>query len=210
MSTSEDTVDEELVDERRQPAPFQTEQAGYTPGLERVHVGEPTHFEIVEFLEDESTCLDDNRLTDWFQNVAPDISYRMPVRVTKDRVDGSEFSETMFQFDEDYLSLATKVMRLAATQTAWAEKPPSRTRRFVTNIKVFRLPSSGAEGSIEEFEVRSSILLLRNRYQESRLEILSARRTDVVRRTADGLKIANRMIFPDQATIGTQNLAVFL
>lgn len=206
MSTQEEVLDDEVVEEHREAAPFQTEQVGKTEGLERVHIGDPVHFEIVEFLEDEASELDDNALTNWFQRMAPDLLYRMPVRITKDRVDGSEFSETMFHFDEDYLSLATKVMRLAATQTAWAEKPPSRTRRFVTNIKVFRLP----HGEAEEYEVRSSVLLLRNRYQESRLEIVSARRTDRIRRTDDGLKIAGRAIFPDQATIGTQNLAVFL
>jgi 3-phenylpropionate/cinnamic acid dioxygenase small subunit len=196
---------EEIVDEPREAAPDQTEAAGKGDGLERVHLGDPQHFAIVEFLEDEATCLDDNALTDWFQNMANPVTYRMPVRMTKDRADGSEFSETMFHFDESYLTLATKVMRLAATQSAWAEKPPSRTRRFVTNIKVFRRP-----GDDESYEVRSSILLIRNRYQESELEVLSARRTDVIVRTDDGLRIAERTIFPDQATIGTQNLAVFL
>lgn len=201
MDTSEETVEEQP----REAAPEQTEDAGRSEGLERVHVGDPRHWEIVEFLEDEATALDDNELTEWFQRMAPDIVYRMPVRMTKDRADGSEFAEGMFHFDEDYMTLATKVMRLAATQSAWAEKPPSRTRRFVTNIKAFKRDSEG-----EEYEVRSSVLLVRNRYQESKLELLSARRTDVIRRVDQGLKIAARTIFPDQATLGTQNLAVFL
>lgn len=199
------SVEEEIDVEPREAAPDQTEDAGKGDDLERIHLGDPLHFEVVEFLEDEATALDDNELIAWFQNMANPVQYRMPVRITKDRADGSEFSDGMFHFDENYLSLATKVMRLAATQSAWAEKPPSRTRRFVTNIKVFRRP-----GDEESFEARSSILLIRNRYQESELEILSARRTDVVLRTEEGLKIAERTIFPDQATIGTQNLAVFL
>jgi 3-phenylpropionate/cinnamic acid dioxygenase small subunit len=198
---SEQTIDDSV----RVAAPEQTEQAGRTAGLERVHVGEPTHWEIVEFLDDEATALDDNELMAWFQLMAPDIVYRMPVRTTKDRADGSEFSTGMYQFDEDAMTLGTKVIRLAETQSAWAEKPPSRTRRFVTNVKVFR-----RDGELEEYEVRSSVLLVRNRYQESKLELLSARRTDVVRRTEEGFRLAERTIFPDQATIGTQNLAVFL
>jgi len=206
MSTEPGLYDEEIVIEPREPAAFQTEDAGKTKGLERVHVGEPLHFEIVEFLEDEATRLDDNELMEWFGLMAMDLTYRMPVRVTKDRADGSEFSETMFHFDEDIMSLGTKVTRLAKTHTAWAEKPPSRTRRFVTSIKVFRLGSSDEE----EYEVRSSVLVIRNRYQESQLEFLSARRTDVIRRTHEGLKLASRTIFPDQATLGLQNLAIFL
>jgi 3-phenylpropionate/cinnamic acid dioxygenase small subunit len=207
MGGSEETIDtEEAIDTTpREAAPDQTEQEGRTEGLERVHLGDQTHWEILEFLEDESTALDDNQLTDWFQNMAPDIVYRMPVRITKDRADGSEFADGMFHFDEDYMTLGTKVMRLAATQTAWAEKPPSRTRRFVTNVRAFRL-----DGENEEYEVRSSVLLIRNRYQESKLEMLSARRTDVIRRMDGALKIAARTIYPDQATMGTQNLAVFL
>jgi 3-phenylpropionate/cinnamic acid dioxygenase small subunit len=202
----EDQVDE-IDYSDRVAAPDQTEDVFKTDGLERIHVGEPVHWELVEFLEDEATALDDNELIAWFQNMAPDLLYRMPVRMTKDRADGSEFSDGMFHFDENYLSLATKVTRLAATTSAWAEKPPSRTRRFITNIKVFNGPG---QTDAEEYEVRSSLLLMRNRYQASTMEMVSARRTDVIRRTDEGFKIASRMIYPDQATIGTQNLAVFL
>ena len=206
MGNGQEILDDELAHEPRAAAAVQTEDIGRSAGLERIHGGEPAYFELVEFLEDEATALDDNDLFGWFGRMAPDLIYRMPVRMTKERTDGSEFSETMFHFDENFTSLATKVTRLAATQTAWAEKPPSRTRRFVTNMKVFRRQS----GEVEEYELRSSILLARNRYQDSQFEFVSARRTDVVRRTPDGLRIAKRTIFPDQATIGTQNLAIFL
>jgi 3-phenylpropionate/cinnamic acid dioxygenase small subunit len=87
--------------------------------------------------------------------------------------------------------------------SAWAEKPPSRTRRHVTNIRVFRAGDN-------EYEVTSSLLLLRNRYQEPHYEIISARRVDRIRRQDGALKIAKRVIYSDQATLGTQNLAVFL
>lgn len=207
MSTREQVVEEveEILKDAREAAPFQSENAGRTEGLVRVHIGDPLHFEIQEFMEDESRMLDDNELMGWLGLMASDILYRMPVRMTKDRADGSEFSETMFHFDEDAMTLTTKVSRLALTQSAWAEKPPSRTRRFVTSIRVFRAASGE-----DEYEVRSSILLVRNRYQESELELVSARRTDVIRRTGEGFEIAKREIFVDQATIGTQNLAVFL
>jgi 3-phenylpropionate/cinnamic acid dioxygenase small subunit len=181
------------------------EQAEATESLDRVHAGEATYFELVEFLEDEAHALDENDLLGWLGRMAPDLQYQMPVRTTRDRIDGSEFSDGMYLFDEDITTLGIKVTRLAATQSAWAEKPPSRTRRFVTNIRVFRRP-----GDAEEYQVTSSLLLIRNRYQESQLELLSATRTDVIRRTGDGLRIAARTIYADQATIGTQNLAVFL
>lgn len=170
---------------------------------QRVHFGEPEHFEIVEFLEDEATLLDSGKLLEWLGLMTPDLRYQMPVRSTRDLVDGSEFAESMFMFDETILTLGIKATRLAATMSAWAEKPPSRTRRHVTNIRVFRAGD-------DEYEVTSSLLLLRNRYQEHHYEIISARRVDRIRRQDGALKIAKRLIYSDQATLGTQNLAVFL
>ncbi len=195
MSSASDTQD---------VAPVQSEEVGRTQGLERVRVGEPLHWELVEFLEDEATTLDDNALMAWLGLLAPDISYRMPVRTTRERVDGSEFNGGMFLYDEDYANIAVKITRLAATQTAWAEKPPSRTRRFITNVRGFRL-----QDTPDEYEVRSSILVVRNRYDNPTFELVSARRTDRVRRTDEGFRIAERNIFADQATLGTQNLAFF-
>ena len=186
-------------------APRQTEEAGRTEGLERVHVGEPVHWEIMEFLEEESARLDDNALLEWLSFLTPDIRYRMPVRTTRERIDGSEFGGGMSFFDEDFPNLQMKVQRLAATQTAWAEKPPSRTRRFVTNIRVYALPDNA-----EEYEVRSNVLVVRNRYDKPNLELISGRRTDRVRRTDEGWRLAERAIFVDQATLGTQNLAIFI
>jgi 3-phenylpropionate/cinnamic acid dioxygenase small subunit len=177
-----------------------TEQAT----AQRVHYGEPEHFEIVEFLEDEATLLDSGKLLEWVGLMAIDVRYQMPVRSTRDLIDGSEFSDGMFLFDETIMTLGIKATRLAATTSAWAEKPPSRTRRHVTNIRVFR---TGVDG---EYEVTSSLLLLRNRYQEHHYEIISARRVDLLRREDGQLKIAKRVIYSDQATLGTQNLAVFL
>ena len=193
-------VEDLLREDARDRVMTTTEQAT----AQRVHFGEPEHFEIVEFLEDEATLLDSGKLLDWVGLMAVDVRYQMPVRSTRDLIDGSEFSDGMFMFDETILTLGIKATRLAATTSAWAEKPPSRTRRHVTNIRVFR---TGVDG---EYEVTSSLLLLRNRYQEHNYEIISARRVDLLRRQDGGLKIAKRVIYSDQASLGTQNLAIFL
>lgn len=91
---------------------------------QRVHFGEPEHFEIVEFLEDEATLLDSGKLLDWVGLMTADVRYQMPVRSTRDLIDGSEFSDGMFMFDETIMTLGIKATRLAATTSAWAEKPP--------------------------------------------------------------------------------------
>jgi 3-phenylpropionate/cinnamic acid dioxygenase small subunit len=170
---------------------------------QRIHMGEPEYFAIAEFLEDEAFLLDSGKLLEWLGLMAPELRYQMPVRSTRDLVDGSEFSDGMFMFDETILTLGIKATRLAATMSAWAEKPPSRTRRHLSGIRVFKTADN-------EYEVTSSLLVLRNRYQEHFYEIISARRVDVLRRQDDGLKIVKRLIYSDQATLGTQNLAIFL
>jgi len=171
--------------------------------LERVHLGEPEHFEIVEFLEDEAHLLDSGKLLEWYGLMAPDLRYQMPVRSTRDVLDGSEFAENMYMFDETIMTLGVKVTRLAKTTTAWAEKPPSRTRRHVTNVRVFRV-------SENEYEVSSALLLLRNRYIEPSYEFVSVRRVDRLRRQDGTFKIAKGVIYNAQASLGTQNLAIFL
>jgi 3-phenylpropionate/cinnamic acid dioxygenase small subunit len=170
---------------------------------QRIHMGEPEYFEIAEFLEDEAHLLDSGKLLEWLGLMSPELRYQMPVRSTRDLVDGSEFSDGMFHFDETILTLGIKATRLAATMSAWAEKPPSRTRRHLSGIRMFKTDEN-------EYEVTSSLLLLRNRYQEPFYEIISARRVDIIRRQDGGLKIAKRLIYSDQATLGTQNLAIFL
>jgi 3-phenylpropionate/cinnamic acid dioxygenase small subunit len=171
---------------------------------ERIPMRDPLHFEIVEFLEDEATMLDHNELMSWLQLMSDDIVYRMPVRATRLRDDAGDFEGRMFHLDDSLATLSTKAMRLATTRSAWAENPPSRTRRFITNIRVHRTKVS------DEYFVTSSILVTRSRYDRSELDIVTAERHDVLRRSDAGFKIAERYIFVDQATILTANLAIFL
>jgi 3-phenylpropionate/cinnamic acid dioxygenase small subunit len=93
---------------------------------------------------------------------------------------------------------------MATTASPWAENPVSRTRRFITNVRVHRTDKD------DEFAVTSSILLVRSRYDEDKLGLLSAERNDVIRRTDDGFRLVSRDILADQATLGLANLAVFL
>lgn len=170
----------------------------------RIRPGDSLYFEIVEFLEDETALLDRDDLQGWLGNVAPDAVYRAPVRVTRERGTGSEFEAEMFHFDETYMTLFSKALRMTQIPTAWAENPPSRTRRVVTNIRAWATPTEG------EYRVESSILLLRCRYDEAQPDLLSGRRDDLLRRDGDTFKLARRTIYFDHATLGVQNLAVYL
>lgn len=61
-----------------------------------------------------------------------------------------------------------------------------------------------------EYTAKSYVLLFRSRGDTRDPDFLSAERTDVLRRSNGGFKIANREILVDESVLKTQNLAVFL
>jgi len=85
---------------------------------------------------------------------------------------------------------------------AWAEIPPTRSRRFVTNLRASRVG--------DDFGATSSLLLLRSRWDNTFFEFVSARRDDVLRRHGDDLKLVRREIFLDQVVMDSPNLSVLL
>ena len=166
----------------------------------KVPVGSPTYNQAVEFLYAEAELLDDNRLADWLCLLADDVVYRMPVRSTVARNDGLGFSPATTCYDDDLASLQFRVRR-ADSPNGWAEQPPSRTHRIITNIRV--------SGTNDHLFVSSSVLLLRSRWDLRQPDLLSAKRKDVLVRTVAGFKIARREILVDQTNMYTPNLAVF-
>jgi 3-phenylpropionate/cinnamic acid dioxygenase small subunit len=170
---------------------------------ERVSTRDPVYLDIIELLDDEAAMLDDERLEEWLELMSEDVRYWAPVRVTLNRGQGLGYSDKMGHFDENLPMLQLRVRRLRETKTAWSEDPPSRTRRFVTNVRPFRLGD-------DSYRVASNILLLRSRGDRGPLDILSARREDLWRRSGDGWKCAERTILLDQTTLMVQNLSFFL
>jgi phthalate 3,4-dioxygenase subunit beta len=164
--------------------------------------GDPAHLAAHQFLVEEAALLDAADYAGWLGLLCEDIRYVMPVRVTTARGAGSGTLAAMGHFDEDMYALRKRVQRLA-TDHAWTEDPPSRTRHFVTNVRTF-LAAAG------ELRVQSALLLFRSRGDTREADLLSAGRADVLRDTADGLRLARREITVDESVLRTQNLAVFL
>lgn len=159
--------------------------------------------DIEELLYDEAELLDDRRFEEWLELLADDIRYRMPARVNRmARERAYEDNDEAAHFQENKFSLGVRVRRLS-TGFAWAEDPPSRTRRLVTNIRVRPGRTDG------EYEVRSNFLLYRTRL-ETEQDLFAGCRHDVVRRRADGRwEIARRTILLDQNVLLGKNLSVF-
>ena len=169
----------------------------------RVPLGSEVYNRLLETLYDEAAALDERRFDDWVAMLAPDLVYQAPIRMTrtganKDR----DVMRTMFHFDDDYNSILMRTGRLQ--KSAWAEDPPSRCRRFITNVRVAECDAAS------EYEVVSYLYLERSRGDNPHNEQLTAERRDVWRLVDDTYVLARREIIVDQSVLGMSNLAVFL
>ncbi|WP_137144051.1 aromatic-ring-hydroxylating dioxygenase subunit beta [Mycolicibacterium sp. CR10] len=158
--------------------------------------------EVEDFLFEEAELLDEGRFHEWLGLCTEDIRYIIPVRLSRERANGEGISSTMTHWDDDYAGLQLRVLRLD-TEYAWAEDPPSRIRHNVSNVRV--RPASEPD----EYDVRSNVLVFRNRGDSPKYDLISAKRQDVIRRCETGLRLASRRVVLDHAVLGTHNLAFF-
>lgn len=155
------------------------------------------------FLYDEAALLDDRRFEEWLDLFTDDASYEVPLRLTRESQAESEISEHGRIFWDSKQTLAIRVQRLRS-EYAWAEQPPSRTRHFVTNVRV-GLHDDGTVGA------RCNVLVYLNRGDDPRHELYAGDRHDVLVPQADGgYRIRRRWIVVDQANMAGNSLSVFL
>lgn len=139
----------------------------------------PTLREQVEdFLFREAELLDDWRLDDWVSLFAEDARYVVP---TTDLPEGDPQRDLVF-IDDDITRLRARVVRLNSRH-AHREYPWSRTRRFVSNVRV-------AETSKGELSVTSNVMVYRFRNGEGAPYVGSVYYT--LRRNGGDFKIAHR------------------
>lgn len=161
------------------------------------------NYEFEQWLYKEAQLLDDIDFDAWFNLMHKSLSYQMPVRVNKEGTERPDYAEDMFCFDDDIDLLKLRVDRLK-TDYAWAEIPPSRTRRFVSNVKLETyVPEQKAS-------VNSYLLLYRSRSTDIHHDIISGERRDELIYENGGWKLSKRVFIVDQTTINTRNLAIFV
>ncbi|WP_026566670.1 aromatic-ring-hydroxylating dioxygenase subunit beta [Bacillus sp. UNC41MFS5] len=159
--------------------------------------------EFEQWLYDEAQLLDDIEFDDWFHLMHSSLRYQMPVRVNKEGVERPDYSTDMFTFNDDIELLKLRVERLK-TDYAWAEIPPSRTRRFVSNVRV----KDFVEG--EKAVVNSYLLIYRSRSTDIHHDLISGERNDEFLFEDGKWKLSKRVFIVDQTTINTRNLAIFV
>lgn len=159
-----------------------------------------TRLAVHDLLVDEAALLDTGRYSEWLDFFTDDVEYTAPTRVTR-RSGNPSVVDAINWFEETRQSLALRVRRLT-TDVAWAEDPPSMTRRFVTNIRITATDTG--------YTVVSNLMLFRSRGNGGSYDLIVGERTDQLRAVDGELKISQRRVLLDQASLGTKNLGVFL
>ncbi|EPZ42925.1 aromatic-ring-hydroxylating dioxygenase subunit beta [Alicyclobacillus acidoterrestris] len=162
-----------------------------------------TYDDICQFLYTEASLLDTRRYEEWLELLDDSLSYRMPVRVTRDFDEPDDIVNDMTFFDETKRSLTTRVQRFRTT-SAWSENPHSRTRHFVSNIVV----EPGT--SEDEAKVHSYFLIMRSIRDRADVEQMFGERIDIIRRVDNRLQLVERTIYPDQTVLSMLNLSIFI
>ncbi len=144
-----------------------------------IAANQPSLRELVEdFLFKEAALLDEWRLDDWVNLFTEDARYVVP---TTDLPDGDPKRDLVF-IDDDITRLRARAVRLNSRH-AHREYPWSRTRRFVSNVRV-------EETNDGELSVTSNVLVYRFRNGEGAPYVGSI--DYVLRRDNGDLKIAYR------------------
>jgi 3-phenylpropionate/cinnamic acid dioxygenase small subunit len=181
-----------------------------TPALPRNDAYYRLKADMEDFLYAEADLLDNRQFRDWLNLLADDITYFMPIRRNvkfgqhaqrENTVQGSGIS----WFDEDKWTLTKRVDQIL-TGVHYAEEPLSRVCHMVSNVQVRRVTPSLADP--REVEVRCRFLVYQNRIEYETYTFVG-KRTDLIRNTPDGWKIARREILLDQNVLLAKNLSTF-
>ncbi len=158
-------------------------------------------YEVEQFLYAEAALLDDRKFHDWLALVADDMHYWMPIRRTVDR-DNLDLEFTKLggaaYFDDDKNDLSMRIAKLEVG-SAWSENPASRTRHFVSNVRIVEI-----EG--DEIAVELAFHLYRSRLN-GKIDNWIGKRQDRLRRVGVGFQICRRHIFLDHTIIRSTNLS---
>jgi 3-phenylpropionate/cinnamic acid dioxygenase small subunit len=171
---------------------------------QRVPVGSEIYNQVVEHLYDEASLLDTLDLRVWQKSFTEDILYQAPVQITRRKSEKQPKKRGMMHLFENYFSMDLRIHKIHDTAVCWAEEPRSRTRRLITNIRVWATKTEG------EYAVQSYFMVPRNRFEANDYQLLSGERNDRLRLVDGQWKLARREIVLDMAVLSMPNLAIFL
>ncbi len=158
---------------------------------------------LAQYLGHEAMLLDEELFQEWLELLDDDLTYEVPIRTVKERDKGAEFVDGVYRMRETKAMLIQRIQRLS-TGHAWAEDPTSRTLRTVGSIFVEEIMPDGTA------RVHSALTIFRQRAQDRHVDLIPARRQDLIRVTGDNCRLLHRRIILTEAVLSTPNLAIFL
>jgi len=113
-----------------------------------------TRAQIEDFLYEEAALLDTWQLQEWLELLTEDAIYEVP---STDAPDGDAHT-TLFIIADNIERIRSRVHQLLG-KSAWAENPPSRTRRLISNVRI-----RAVEG--ETIHVTANFAVYRMRFEQ--------------------------------------------
>jgi 3-phenylpropionate/cinnamic acid dioxygenase small subunit len=164
---------------------------------------------VQQWLYAEARLLDERRYDLWRDLLADDVRYRLPARAYVAQADCKDFSTwgvdreiggagSLALIDDDAEGLKARIGRLQ-TGMAWAETPPSMTRRQVSNVQILDVSDDGT------LSVVSNLFLAKSRADERVL--LTAERRDRLAPVGDGYRLKDRYVVIDDVVLASSNLS---
>lgn len=155
--------------------------------------------QVERFLFHEARLLDDRRYGEWLDLWGEDARYVLPASWSEnERGLVSAAPGELHHLEDSKPLLAMRVGKLLHG-SAWAESPPSRTARLVTNVI--------AESDGDAIAARSTFLLIRSRYTGD-LETYAGARHDRIRVSDDGWRLTERVVILATGALQVANLEV--
>lgn len=164
----------------------------------------------------EADLLDARRFDEWLALLAEDVRIWAPIARNVASAD-VEREHTREGLDANWIDEGLETLAQRATQLRtgvhWAEQPPSRTTRMVSNVRVLAVKRRGGghKASLDdvvEIRTRCRFMLYRNRNEDEQ-DFFVGKRNDNLRRVSGAWRIARREIFLDQNVLLAKNLPAF-
>jgi p-cumate 2,3-dioxygenase beta subunit len=156
---------------------------------------EVTREAVEDFLYHEAELLDAWRLDEWLALLSADAVYRVP---SNDQPE-SDPRAALFTIADDIRRIRARVARLKDPH-AHAEFPPSRTRRFISNVRIVER---------DPLRVHANFIVHRFRRNESVRQYVGHYRY-VLKSENGSLRIASREAVLDSMELGSLGVVSFI
>jgi len=147
---------------------------------------------VEQFLFREARTLDHRDYEAWFDMLTDDVRY---VVLAQEMREAGAKAVSYALIDEGRSDLGLRIDQIKNPRLSRAENPPSLARRLISNIEILGAPTDHA------LKVSSYVMAYRARGNVPQGGFYVGERSDVIRVTSDGLRLAHREVILDQAIL---------